>query len=407
MPKGARAHIAGDRKETEGAGIANRWEGTRVRVLGRTQRPREVNVERPNPSWMRRLWTAVRQLFRPPNRTGAPRLSANRASVPLMSTGARVPQPWRQAEAVTTLDPGALRARLVGVLLEERARAEAPGDLAYLDRLLKMAANEVMDLPVFPDAARKLDRLLRSPQVDGTAVVAVIREDPDMVRRVWAAAIETRFGRGAGSLDQAIARMGFDAVWRVGMEACLHASVFRVPRLQAQIERVRRRGLATAEIAAWMGDDPRGDLWLAGMMHEAGLLSFYRYAQPGVGEDGPQLALIERLAERLHPAVGVLMVQAWGLSPGVAAGVGFWPEPHLAGSLWGDSVLIVRAAAIAARGVEEARQGRDCGALETLRGMAELGMAAEDILRFAAQTGNTEASGPTRKPTVEDQRKTG
>ncbi len=73
-----------------------------------------------------------------------------------------MPQPWRQAEAVTTLDPGALRARLVGVLLEERARAEAPGDLAYLDRLLKMAANEVMDLPVFPDAARKLDPTNRS-----------------------------------------------------------------------------------------------------------------------------------------------------------------------------------------------------------------------------------------------------
>ena len=47
---------------------------------------------------------------------------------------------------------------------------------------------------------------------------------------------------------QAIARLGFDELWKVGMSLCLHEGVFRVRGFQDEVEEVRQHGIIAADV---------------------------------------------------------------------------------------------------------------------------------------------------------------
>lgn len=279
---------------------------------------------------------------------------------------APVGAPWASAEPAASFEPGALRAGLMRALWAERAESAAGPDRAFVERLIAVVGDEALELPVFPSVARELNALLGQAQPSAAAVARLVEREPDLVRRVWQAAGRGPFARRAASLDHAIARMGFDALWRVVMQASLLSPVLRAGRLQAPAQRARARAIMAAAVAGWLMDDPRGDAWMAGLLHGVGRLVVYRHAGAGRGP-APSLALAERLAERLHPSVGVLVVQAWGLSPSVALGIGAYPEPSWGVGASTELARAVRAGVVASWAMEMGRQGQDCGAEAELR----------------------------------------
>ena len=247
------------------------------------------------------------------------------------------------------LSQGALRASLVRALFETRDRATDPADKGLCDRLLRALGSDTLDLPVFPRVAHQLDALLRGGDPSVRDVTDLIRQEPDLVRRTWARASSAAYARRATSLDHAVTRIGFDALWQIAMQACFASPVFRVPGHEAALDGLRVRGVATAALAGWLADAPRGDAYLAGLLHGAGGLLVYRAAGPARRDQAPDPAQVRRLAVDLEPALGALLAHTWGLSAAVVAGIACSLDPERAPRTGAACAQQVHAARIAVR----------------------------------------------------------
>lgn len=342
--------------------------------------PSRPRAAPPPSDWAARVWVWLRA----PRTLGAsvpevPRVQPS--APPPARSGQSPPAPWVAAAPAAALEPGALRAGLLRGLLAEQAGLAPGPDRAFVERLLHLVGDERLELPVFPAVAQEINGLLAQGQPSASAVARLIEHEPDLLRRVWQAGGRGPFARRPASLDHAIARMGLDGLWRVVMEASVHAPVLHVGRMQAAALRSRARSVVAAEVASWLLDEPRGDAWMAGMLHGVGRLVIYTHAA-GVRGDRPSFGLVDRLAERLHPSVGVLVAQAWGLSPAVALGVGAYPAPDWQVGAPQALARAVRAGVVAGWTLELGRQGLDCGGEEELRALsAGLWSPAEALAR--------------------------
>jgi hypothetical protein len=324
--------------------------------------------------WLRMLrWLG---LARPPAAVASP--PAAPAGLPDMPApaaiaglpdGARPPAPWEGAEAAVSFEADAVRTALVARLFEAVDRAASEGDRAFLTRLIRDCGAARLDFPLFPDAALRLDALLRRGDPSVSSVADVVKREPDLVRRVWQQASGVAYGgRPPASLDAAIVRIGFDALWRIGMSACTNAPVFRVRGYESSANHVRGVSIVASETAPMLLPGP--EPFLGALLYGVGRLLFYRCAVVRPGQPAPDPACVEDAARRWYPSVGVLIADAWGFGPGVAAGVGFAPDPSRAPEEHRAVARAVRAAHVAALTTSEARAGRDVGGLAELLAIA-------------------------------------
>jgi HD-like signal output (HDOD) protein len=251
-------------------------------------------------------------------------------------------------------------------LFQELDGSHSNADRDFLTRLVRTLGAETLDFPLFPDVAWKLDRLLKEGNPPIVRVAQLIRREPEMVRRVWQQASSVAYARKVGSLDHAIARIGFDSLWRIAMSACMYSPVFRVPGFQAEVDQARAHGIVTAEVVSWLTKARMGDVFLAGLLHNIGKLVVYRSALTKRTQVAPSHDLVERMAQRYHAGIGVLVMRDWRMSDLVVAGVGFHPDPSCGAGEDRELAAFVRVAAISAYTAEQARQGNDCGGLQDL-----------------------------------------
>ena len=280
--------------------------------------------------------------------------------------------PWDGGLPVPTAQPDDARTAVLEVLWAEVDRTTDEGNRAFLQRLARECGSRKLDFPLFPDAALQIDAVLRGREPSVADVARIVRREPDLVRRVWQDANGVNFARKAGTLDEAIVRIGFDALWRIGMRACMNAPVFRVRGFQDEVNHVRAVSIVTADVASALV--PGGDVYLAGLLHAIGKLVVYRAAMARPPAPEPDPELVRRLARTLHAQIAVLVADAWKLSPEVVAAIAFAPDPALASSTGAGAVVFeqaraVRAGCIAAHTAAEARVGREVGGLMALVGL--------------------------------------
>jgi HD-like signal output (HDOD) protein len=251
-------------------------------------------------------------------------------------------------------------------LFQEVDAAQRTPDQEFLRRLIRLLGTDKLDLPPFPDVAWQLDTLLRLGDPPLVKVVKIVRREAALVRRVWTQACSAYYARPPNSLDHAVARIGFDALWRIGMSTCLYSSVFRVRGFQEHADSVRRHGIVAADVAAWLSGEKLGPVYLAGLLHDIGKLIIYRAASAPKRGELPSAHLVQRICLQQHAAIGVLVAYDWKLGPAVAGGIGYHHDPDQAPE---DHVTIARQvqiANIAAHTAELSRKGTDCGGLLTL-----------------------------------------
>ena len=277
--------------------------------------------------------------------------------------------PWDGGGVAPDVDADVVRPHLMGVLFEYQDRCQSEADKAFLSRLIRQLGTDQMDLPPFPDVAWQLDTLLRLGDPPLVRVVKLVRREPALVRRVWTQACSAFYARPPNSLDHAVARIGFDALWRIGMSACLYSEVFRVRGFQAVADEVRQHGIVTADVAAWLSGKKLGAVYLAGLLHDVGKLLIYKAAstQKSVGLPSPEL--VEEVAAEVHASIGVLVAHAWKLGPEVAAGIGFHHDPSQVPPEYLETARQVEVANIATHTAVLSRQGQDCGGLLALLNM--------------------------------------
>ena len=258
------------------------------------------------------------------------------------------PASWQRGLPAKSLDPTEVRKQVLTSLYQMRDQAEAPNDVAFLERLVRVVGTENLDFPPFPDVARKLDTLLKKGDPSMAQVVRLVERDPALVRRIWMAGSSAAFASAPESLHQAISRIGFDALWRIGMSICVHSPVFRVAGYQDRADAVREHGVVVAEMAAWLSGQTRGEQYIAGLLHDIGKLVVYRAASNKNPDRTPSEALLQRVIDRHHSEIGLLAASAWSLGDGVLEGIGYHHDPESGGPtakvLWVADVATITAA---------------------------------------------------------------
>jgi len=281
-------------------------------------------------------------------------------------TRTTVVKPWEHGGVATSLEPDEIRPVLMGQLFDEADRTTNQAEKDFITRLIRTLGTDKLDLPPFPDVAWQMDTLLRLSDPPLVKVVKLVRREAALVRRVWTQACSAYYARPPNSLDHAVARIGFDALWRIGMSTCLYSGVFRVRGFQEHADAVRRHGIVAADVAAWISGRKLGPAYLAGLLHDVGKLMIYRAASPRKPGAMPSEALVERLCQEHHATIGVLVAIDWKLGVEVAGGIGFHHDPEQAPPEHQQTARQVHAANIATHTAELSRQGSDCGGLLTL-----------------------------------------
>lgn len=273
-----------------------------------------------------------------------------RVSDPPAAALAHCPRPasWQHGLPAKSVEVTQVRKQVLTSLYGMRDQALAPNDAAFLERLMRVVGTENLDFPPFPDVARKLDTLLKKGDPSMSQVVRLVERDPALMRRIWMAGSSASFSSPPDSLHQAISRIGFDALWRIGMSICVHSPVFRVAGYQTRADAVREHGVVVAEMAAWLSGETRGEQYIAGLLHDIGKLVVYRAASSKTPDQAPSEALLQKVIDRHHSELGLLAASAWSLGDRVLEGIGYHHAPETGGPtakvLWVADVATITAA---------------------------------------------------------------
>ena len=293
--------------------------------------------------------------------------------------------PWRRGAPTSGLELASVRGHLRFTLDELAGRASNNADRALPEQLNRLVGADQLDLPPFPDVARELDELLKQTTTDILQIARVVERDPGLVRRVWTHARSAAYSAAPRSLHHAVARVGLDALWRIGMSVCLNEATFKLDGMQEQADRVRQHGIVAAEVAALLSGERRGALYLAGLLHGAGELIILRTAA-GLALPRPSHAMLQQVVDATRAPLGVLIATSWNLGPVAAAGIGFAPAPDLAPAADRAAARIIRAASIAAAATAPQAQGATpLDADAAASDIQELGLDASAALRRAAE----------------------
>jgi HD-like signal output (HDOD) protein len=222
-----------------------------------------------------------------------------------------------------------VRSHLLAEILHETQQAQDPGDQAFLQRLAKVLVTSDLNLPPFPSIARELDNLLFRGDPSVIEVTAVVERDPGLLREVWLRASGANFRKPPSRLDEAIARIGFTDLWRIAMQMSMQSPVFRAGSFQQEAESIHEHGVLCADIAAQLSREPRGNAYLAGLLHDVGKLVIFR-AAGGSGKEKPNTTLVERMVQNHHSSIGMLAARSWNLGADVEFAIGFHHHPPVA-----------------------------------------------------------------------------
>jgi len=291
--------------------------------------------------------------------------------------------PWVDAISAPRLDFAGLQQSLREQLETDKAIFPTDIDIDFVDRVIAESCGEELELPIFPDAARQLDQLLRQGEPSVAEAVEIIKREPDLVRRVWQAASNAAYAHQVGSLDHAVVRIGLDRLWRIGMSALLYSPLFRVRGYTEQAERVRNVSIVAAEVAAWLSNESTGDTYVAGLLHEVGRLFVYRCAVVRPGQDEPSKDVVDWIADRYYPWFSVLIASTWGLSEDIQAAVGHHPEPENPSAGEGELPSLVKVGQVTGHMVVARRRMRDCGGEEALKTIRRVDFDVDKTLERA------------------------
>ncbi|MCX7800353.1 MAG: HDOD domain-containing protein [Fimbriimonadales bacterium] len=204
---------------------------------------------------------------------------------------------------------------------------------------LKVARSE--NLPVLPQVASSVLRLADDPNASPKMMERVIEKDPAVTAKILRVANSAYYGlSNVGDIGRAIGVLGMNAVRSlvVGVVFQQMASSREHAPSYSKLE-YWRHSLAVAVtsriLAKLKMPDLAEELYVAGMMHDVGMLVMDRFC-PDEFDRAILFARAQQvplnLAEKLvlgfdHCQVGAMLASKWGLTPMVARAIEFHHRP--------------------------------------------------------------------------------
>jgi HD-like signal output (HDOD) protein len=177
-------------------------------------------------------------------------------------------------------------------------------------------------------SAAGLWRELSDPEVDPRRLHAVLHQDPGIAARVLKVANSAFYGRGRqiATLEQAVIVLGIDAVRGIAAAAGLDRVAARAGQAGLYVAHCVAVAGFARELAARTGAVPAGEAFLAGLLHDFGLLVEWRLL--ACGRPLPVDPL-------LHLRCGRVVLTQWQLPTAVVDAAA---SHHLRGSAWDPGV---------------------------------------------------------------------
>jgi len=192
--------------------------------------------------------------------------------------------------------------------------------------LTDLKANR-LKLPALPQVALKINNIIDSPDATAKKIAQVISTDTALSARMIQVANSpmVRVGSPADNVQTAVTRMGMGTVRNI-VTSFLVSQLFHTKHavLKKRLIRVWNHSAHVAAISHVLANQfttlKPDEAMLAGLIHDIGKLPLILKA-----ENNAELAIdvtcMDTLDEKLHPALGKVIVQTWGFAPDMVAAV--------------------------------------------------------------------------------------
>lgn len=261
------------------------------------------------------------------------------------------------------------------------------------------------NLPTLPTVVFQLHRVLDDERSGASDVAGIIERDPALTARLLRAANSAAFARPGGdrvgSVSAAVSRMGVNQVRAVCIVlAVVKAFSSRAGGLDHQEFWIHSAAVGMMARRLWerLGTDPTissDDIYVAGLLHDAGLLVVEQHFPREFTEvltsraaQGAHLWQVEEDQLGMdHGAIGGLLLGRWSLPAFIAEAVTNHHHPHQAEDQYQAVCRVVQAAEVlcAEAGVGLPEEGpADCSSADVL---GELGAADGEAERLLQEVG--------------------
>lgn len=201
---------------------------------------------------------------------------------------------------------------------------------------------------MLPANVQELVVLAVDPEVAMWRVADAVGKDPVLAAQVMRMAntVGVTPGRPVVTIDEAVRRLGSQAVRNVVLAGCLSTQMAD-PRIYGSRGRqIADHCLGTAIIAAKLSErrDLSGELFLAGLLHDIGKLLVLKLAHEYQRDTGtvPPEEEIEEILRRRHAQLGGWLAVRWQIPEAITECIVWHHDPEWAGDR--ESVAIVYAA---------------------------------------------------------------
>ncbi|MBK1691969.1 HDOD domain-containing protein [Ectothiorhodospira mobilis] len=173
-------------------------------------------------------------------------------------------------------------------------------------------------LPALPEVATRMQAAMNDPEIDAARLARIVQTDMAVTGGLLKAAKSARYGGSSPihNVRDAIVRMGFDTTRQL-VTAIALKQVFRtqIPAIRQRMRTLWERSVHVSALSHILARHGHGfdaeHAMLAGLLHQVGmvpLLDDLARLHPDLPE-GER----EEILQHLHPVVGELVINDWGL----------------------------------------------------------------------------------------------
>jgi HD-like signal output (HDOD) protein len=217
-----------------------------------------------------------------------------------------------------------------------------PAVSGYYETLEKAMSERLekgdFQLPILPVIAAKLIGKLSHGNEDLDAIAELMQGDQTLAGHVLRFANSVLYGGHipAETLQEAIARVGFNVIGELATVLTFGNNIFRSKGLQSLMDDIQEHAVLTAFLARDLGkatSGPSDQLFLCGLLHTVGkpiLLQLVTTMGVMIPMRPPYDELRE-IVERLHHRAGSIACDRWNLPATVKASCTHYNDPDKAG----------------------------------------------------------------------------
>ncbi|MBK1673704.1 hypothetical protein CKO35_10360 [Ectothiorhodospira shaposhnikovii] len=193
-----------------------------------------------------------------------------------------------------------------------------PTESALFTKIYQNIVTGRLDLPALPEVAFKIQKAIHSPDTDAYRLSRIIQMDVAVTGGMVKAANSALYGGTSPvqSVRDAIVRLGFDVTRQLVISIAMR-QVFKtdLPILKKRMQALWDRSVhvsALSYVLARQSErfDPEHAM-LAGLLYQVGMVPLLDH----IGRNHPELSEpeMDSIVTRLHPLVGELVINYWGL----------------------------------------------------------------------------------------------